>query len=189
MTSSTQRLNSLRASVDWRYESLWFQEMDDIIYGWKEKYPWMKTMENVKMMLRSRNDEKRIHLPMPESDRVLGFLDTISAQVSELVSQRDEEVNWDLTFFDNGESPAFQTEIKAMFINTLRWFIQNRKIPENYNFEDSLVSLKNFDIASLYDFLHEVSWRSEEEIREFILDEIPSLPWDGIESTFWQSQK
>jgi hypothetical protein len=76
-----------------------------------------------------------------------------------------------------------------MFIDTLRWFIQNRKIPEFYNFENELVSLKNFDITSLYDFLNEVSWRSEDEIRKFILEEIPSFPWDGIESAFWESRK
>jgi hypothetical protein len=67
--------------------------MEDMISHQKERYPWMKIMDNVRMMVKSRNDEKRIHLPMPESDRVLTFLDTISAQVSELVSQRDEEVN------------------------------------------------------------------------------------------------
>lgn len=189
MGKNSKRLWELRAKVDWRIENLWLQDMEDILSHEKERPQWMKTIDNVRMMIRTRNDEKRLYRPIPESDEVLSFLNIISEQVSDLVVKRDKEAHWDSCLYNGIEGISWQIELKEGFIDTLRWFIQNRKIPENYNFENELVSLKNFDIESLYRFLLEVSERSEEEVKRFILEEIPSYPWDGIESTFGSSQK
>ena len=186
MRESAKRRDELLDIMDARYEALPDSEKREIAFWGEQEIPqWLKIQRSIKASIRERDDEKRLHLPMPESDEVISFLDTIQWLVEDLINADNSKLGTDIEF-DGGQSDSLKRETKKDFIDTLKGFIERRQIHRDFWFEDQYSPLESFTIEELYNFLVEVSKKSEEEIKDFILNEIPSFPWDKL---FWTSRK
>jgi len=175
-----------RKDIQQRWAEFSDQRLFEMSLNPNSKPTWMKILENSHSMARSKNDEKRLSLPMPESDDVISFLSKAWKLVSELVVKRDESLGeTDDKFYDGWQWVDIQIEGKEQYLLTLLWFIENRQIPRNFDFKDSYSWLSSFkNIEELYQYLirliHPKNWevRTQEELESFILDRIPGYSWE-----------
>lgn len=182
--NSTQRRNELLEIMERRYLSLPENTKWDIAFHRTEVPMWLQIQRNIKRQLTERNDEKRLHVQMLESDPVIKFLWEMRNRVAELVSHNWEEVNGKDWFYDGGQSVSLQTETKQMFIDYIKWFITERKLDTFAMFWDIqdknsyLAASEFWSLEELYNFLKELSQKSEEEISNFILNTLPGYSWN-----------
>lgn len=193
----SSKLQNLRESV---WHRIKWKSVDEIMAytSWMQIKPdWLRILENSWKMVKTRNDEKRIHLPIPESDQVIAFLSKAKDLVSTIVIE-DDNVNADSndTFYDGGQWLSLRIENKEQYLLTLLWFIEGREIPEDFDYANSYKSLESFkSIEELYSYLRIISdkqtWTvvTEEQFKEFVLEQIPWYAWDiGLsKDNLWNS--
>lgn len=172
-----------------RYNNLSNQEKNNITFGWEIPL-WLRVFRTISHPdYPERN--KRLLRPMLESDPVVKFLNTIKWKVDDLITEQNKELDIDIEF-DGWQTDNIKRETKHEFIAHLQSFIKGRELTPfavawsiydkgtNYRFSDHFD-----DLIALYNFLLRVSERNEEEIKNFILNEIPSFSWD---KNFWMSK-